>query len=117
MLKESKAGKPWLSFSVAVGESDDVQWLQVAAFGAKAEELAGAVKKSDRVYIEGRLRLNTWTGKDGTQQAGLSVAAWLVQPMGQIGAKRPRKPKATASKSEVYAPLDKQPALNDAIPF
>jgi hypothetical protein len=37
--------------------------------------------------------------------------------MGQIGAKRPSKPKATAGKSEVYAPLDKQPALNDAIPF
>jgi single-stranded DNA-binding protein len=116
VLKESKAGKPWLSFSVAVGEGDDVQWVQVAAVGTKAEELAGAVKKSDRVYVEGRLKLNTWTAKDGTAQAGLSVAASLVQPMGQIGAKRP-KPKARASKSEAFAPLDKQPALNDAIPF
>jgi single-strand DNA-binding protein len=115
--KESKAGKPWLSFSVAVGEGDDVQWLQVAAFGARATELAGSLKKCDRVYIEGRLRLNTWTGKDGTAQAGLSMAASLVQPLGQIGAKRPSKPKATASRSEVYAPLDKQPALHDAIPF
>jgi single-strand DNA-binding protein len=118
MLKESKAGKPWLSFSVAVGEGDDVQWVQVAAFGTKAEELAGCLKKSDRVYVEGRLKLNTWTGKDGTAQAGLSVAASLVQPLGQIGAKRrPSKPKATASNPEVYAPVDKQPALNDAIPF
>jgi single-stranded DNA-binding protein len=119
MLKESKAGKPWLSFSVAVGEGDDVQWLQIATFGSRAPELAGSLKKSDRVYIEGRLKLNTWTGKDGTQQAGLSVAAWLVQPMGHIGAKRPSKPKATPTpgSSKVYAPLDTQHALNDPIPF
>jgi hypothetical protein len=37
VLRESKAGKSWLSFSVAVGEDENVQWLQVAAFGAKAE--------------------------------------------------------------------------------
>jgi hypothetical protein len=63
------------------------------------------------------LRLNTWTGKDGAQQAGLSVAAWRVEVLGQIEAKRPRNPKATASKSEVYAPLHTQHALNDPIPF
>jgi hypothetical protein len=85
MLKESKAGKPWLSFSVAVGEGDDVQWLQVAAFGAKAEELAGAVKKSDRVYVEGRLKLNTWTGKDGTAQAGLSWPHGWYSPWARSG--------------------------------
>ena len=117
MLKASKAGKPWLSFAVAVGEGDDVQWLQVAAFGSRAEELAGSLKKGDRIYAEGRLRLNSWQAKDGSRQLGLSVAAWRVEVLGQIGTKRPRKPKATASKSEVYAPPDKQPHLNDAIPF
>ena len=117
VLKASKAGKPWLSFSAAIGEGDDVQWLQVAVFGSRAEELASTLKKGDRIYAEGRLRLNSWQAKDGSQQFGLSVAAWRVEVLGQIGAKRPRKPKVTASKSEVYAPLDKQPALNDAIPF
>jgi single-stranded DNA-binding protein len=116
-LKESKSGKPWLSLSAAVGEGDDVQWLQLAIFGSRAEELAGSLKKGDRIYAEGRLRVNSWQAKDGSRQFGLSVAASLVQPLGQIGAKRPRKPKAMASKSAVFAPLDKQPALNDPIPF
>jgi single-stranded DNA-binding protein len=98
VLKESKAGKPWLAFSVAVGDGDDLQWIQVAAFGAKAEELVGSLAKSSRVYVEGRLKLNTWLGKDGSQQAGLKVAAWLVQPLGQIGAKRPKKIKGEAGK-------------------
>src|SRR5215469_17791620 len=114
MLKESQTGKPWVKFSVAVGTGDDAQWLQVAVFGSRAEELAGSLKKGDRIYAEGRLRLNSWQAKDGSQQFGLSVAAWRVEVLGQIGAKRPRKPKATASKSEVYAPPDKQPHLNDA---
>jgi single-stranded DNA-binding protein len=117
-LRESKAGKPWLSFSVAVGEDENVQWVQIAVFGSRAEELAGSLKKSDRVYVEGRLRLNTWTGRDGAPQAGLSVAASLAQPLGQIGAKRPSKSKAVVSKSAVHAPLGKdQIALNDPIPF
>jgi hypothetical protein len=73
-----------------------------------------------RENLEGRLKLNTWTGKDGTQQAGLSVAASLVQPMGQIGAKRPRKPKVMAGRTEDFAPLgsaESSAQLNDPIPF
>jgi single-stranded DNA-binding protein len=41
----------------------------------KALALAGLAKGVE-VYVEGRLSLNTWTGKDGTQRTGLSVTAW-----------------------------------------
>ena len=119
MLKESKSGKAWLSLSAAVGEGDDVQWVQVAVFGSRAEELA--LKKGDRIYAEGRLRLNSWQAKDGSQQFGLSVAAWRVEVLGQIGAKRPRRPKVMAGRTEVFAPLGSAESsaqqLNDAIPF
>jgi single-strand DNA-binding protein len=121
VLKESKSGKPWLSFSVAVGEDENTQWVSVAVFGSRAEELAGSLKKGDRIYAEGRLRLNSWQAKDGSQQCGLSVAAWRVEVLGQIGAKRPRRPKATASRAEVFAPLGSAESsaqqLNDPIPF
>jgi single-stranded DNA-binding protein len=121
MLKESKAGKPWLSFTVAVGEGDDVQWVSVAVFGSRAEELASTLKKGDRIYAEGRLRLNSWQAKDGSQQFGLNVAAWRAEVLGQIGAKRPREPKAMAGRTEVFAPLGSAESsaqqLNDAIPF
>jgi single-stranded DNA-binding protein len=86
---------------------ENVQWVSVAGFGAKAEELAG---------LEGRLRLNTWTGKDGTLQAGLSVAASPVQRLGWIRAKRPRKSTAAASQSAVNGRADKQPAALE-VPF
>jgi single-strand DNA-binding protein len=121
MLKESKTGKPWLSFSAAVSEDENTQWLQVAVFGPRAEELAGSLKRGDRIYAEGRLRLNSWQAKDGSQQFGLSVAAWRVEVLGQIGAKRPRRPKVMAGRTEVFAPLGSAESsaqqLNDAIPF
>ena len=57
-LRTSQAGKPWCRFSVAVGESDDMQWINVAAFGEVAERLCGQLAKGDRAYVEGTLRLN-----------------------------------------------------------
>jgi single-strand DNA-binding protein len=109
ILRESKLGKAWATFSVAVGESDEVQWAQVATIGAKAEELVGSLKKGDRIYVEGRLRLNTWVAKDGTPQSGLSVAASKVEPLELIGMRRPNaKRKGVARKSDVYAPLDER---------
>jgi len=46
VCKESKAGKPWLALSVAVGEGDDVQWLQVAVFGSRLHGTAADTRGS-----------------------------------------------------------------------
>ena len=48
--------------------------------------------KGTRVYLEGRLRLEQWTGQDGVLRSTLKLTAWAVQPMGQIGRQRPRQP-------------------------
>ncbi len=63
--------------------------MSVAVFEEKARALAGLTKGSE-VYIEGRLTMSTWEGKDGQQRTGLSVAAWQAQPLGQIGRRRPK---------------------------
>ena len=54
--RTSHAGKPWVRLSIGVGKDDDVQWISVAVFG-KAAEKAAELKKSDRCYIEGSIRL------------------------------------------------------------
>ena len=64
-LKTSQAGKPWSSLNAAVGSDDDVQWVRVAVFGETAERLAGHLHKGDRLYVEGTLRLNSWTDRNG----------------------------------------------------
>ena len=56
-------------------------------------------------YCEGRLTLRPWTDADGKARAGLSLAASLVQPMGQIGRPRPRsKPRSRDERDA--APFD-----------
>jgi single-strand DNA-binding protein len=92
-LRATKQGKPWLSFSLAVdtkGEDDTLitTWVRIAYFGEDAESLVGRLQRGAEVYCEGRLRLDTWTAKDGVRRSGLSVVAWKVVPLGQIGRKR-----------------------------
>jgi single-stranded DNA-binding protein len=88
--RTSKAGKPWVRLRVGVGKDDDVQWVSVSVFG-KAAETAAALKKSDRVYIEGQIRLDTWRGTDGIERHGLSVAAHKCEQTHRIGRARPKR--------------------------
>lgn len=88
-LRRSQSGKDWARLSVGVGEGDDLIWASVSVFEERAAAAAGLLKGAE-VYIEGRLSLNSWTGRDGEKRTGLSVTAWEVIPLGRIGRKRPR---------------------------
>jgi len=65
-------------------------WVRVALFGDTVATLPPRLTKGAEVYCEGRLSLGTWTGKDGGAKTGLNLAAWEVQPMGQIGRRNPK---------------------------
>jgi single-strand DNA-binding protein len=87
-LKTSKGGKPWLSVSVAVdmeASEEATTWVHVAVFGQLATELHPELKKGTEVYCEGRLKLDSLTGRDGRECSGLSVAAAKVEVLGRIG--------------------------------
>lgn len=87
--REDRNGDAWCSFPVAVGEGEAVQWVRVAAFRQAAALVLEHCRKGGRVYVEGRLTLDTWTAKDGAERHGLSVAAWRVEPIGLIGNRKP----------------------------
>ena len=69
----------------------------IAVFGDKANTIA--LVKGDRAYIEGKLKLETWTGKDGVERQGLNVAAWKVERLGEIGRNKAAEPRADGTKS------------------
>jgi single-stranded DNA-binding protein len=54
-------------------------------FGQLATRLYPDLKKGTEVYVEGKLRLESWTGKDGRERTGLSVTASRVEVLGSIG--------------------------------
>ena len=92
------------------------QWLSVAVFG-KAAEAAVELKKADRVYIEGTIKLDTWRGNDGIERHGLSVAAFKLEQTHRIGRNRPKRgDKAKPTTEPVRHSADER-QLDDAIPF
>ena len=115
-LRTSQAGKPWARLSVGAGKDDTIQWISVAVFGngaAKAAEL----KKGDRVYVEGTIRLGEWLGKDGTERQGLNVAASKCEPVYRIGRNRPQQKRRRAVGHNVAAGSHFKPIAAAAIPF
>src|SRR5262245_56000667 len=89
-LKTSAAGKPWASFRACVSDGKDdahQQWVQIVVFGDRANSLG--VAKGDRAYVEGKLRLEAWTSKDGVERSGLKVSAWRIERLGEIGKSKP----------------------------
>jgi single-stranded DNA-binding protein len=123
--RTSQAGKQWVRMRIGVGKDDAVQWVGVAVFG-KAAETAAELKKGDRVYCEGAIKLDTWRGSDGVDKHGLSVASFKIEKTHQIGRNRPPKrdkPEPAVSGRERaarsdYAPIGRTSAdLNDDIPF
>jgi single-strand DNA-binding protein len=89
--KTSQKGKPYARFNVAVGAGDAAQWVNVSCFDKVCDEIMASVKKGDRVYCEGRMKLNTWEDREGKPRSGLQLAAWRVSPLGQIGERKPKK--------------------------
>jgi single-stranded DNA-binding protein len=88
--------------------------VSVAGFG-KAAETAAELRKGDRCYVEGAIKLESWRGQDGAERHGLSVAAFKCERTHQIGRNRPRKRERDSSDRPTHS-NDARP-FNDEIPF
>src|SRR3974390_559426 len=80
----SKAGKPWVRLRVGVGRDSELQWVQISVFG-KAAETAAALKKGDKIYCEGSLKLDSWRGSDGVERHTLAVSSSRLEQTHRIG--------------------------------
>ena len=109
--KVSHAGKAWTRIRVGVGKDDDIQWISVAVFGKHAEA-AAELKKGDKIYIEGTIKLDQWTGNDGVERTGLSVAAFKCERTHLIGKNRPPRDGSRPARAD-----NSTNELNDEIPF
>jgi single-stranded DNA-binding protein len=111
-VRTSKAGKPYLRLNLRVGADDAAQWVNATVFDSTAIEAVDKLVKGTRVYVEGRLTLDEWTGQDGAKRYGLSIVAWHCR-VAQIGRNRPKREQPTSAAAP-YAPAN---ALDDDIPF
>ena len=90
-LRYTPQGTPVCSFTVATNEKrkdragemqDFTTWFRVTLWGRQAETASQYLTKGRPVYIEGRLRLEEWTDRDGKQRYTLEVHATDMQFIG-----------------------------------
>lgn len=60
-------------------KQQEVCFVDVVVWGKQAEMCVQALDCSSPVFVEGRLQLDTWLGKDGEKRCKLRVAAERVQ--------------------------------------
>jgi single-strand DNA-binding protein len=94
-IRYSGGGSAIASFSVATSESwtdkqtgqkqERTEWHSLTAFGKTAEIIGEYAKKGRQVYIEGRLKTDKYTGKDGVERYSTKVIVEVFQLLGGAG--------------------------------
>ena len=123
-LRYTAQGTPVCSFSMATNErrkdktgemQDQTTWFRVTLWGRQAETASQYLTKGRPVYIEGRLRVEEWTDRDGKPRHTLEVHATDMQ---FIGGARSDEPLAERAAAAGVPPAEQQPDLSDEdIPF
>jgi len=83
VFRTTQTGLGVVSFSVANNQSKKVgeNWEQEAHFfecgmvGKRSEWLSQNLKKGELVMVEGRIKQNKWTDKDGKNQSKVVISA------------------------------------------
>jgi len=130
-LRYTPQGMAVCNFSIATtekrkeartGESQDVTtWFKVTLWGKKAEVANQYLSKGKQVYLEGTLRQEEWTDREGARRTSLVVNATDMQFLGTKGddageAYSSRPPQGQRQSNQDDGPDIEPPSDND-IPF
>jgi len=77
-------------FTTREGEKrDETCFVEVTLFGKQAQTFCDYMSKGRPVFVEGRLRFDSWTTKDGQRRSRLRVIGERFQFLGGPGAAAP----------------------------
>lgn len=91
-LRYTPQGTAVCNFSMATNErrkdkngefQDQTTWFKITLWGRQAENASKFLSKGRSVYIEGRLRLDEWTDREGKTRQTLDVNATDMQFLGR----------------------------------
>ena len=128
-LRYTPQGTPVCSFTLATnerrrdkaGESQDVTtWFRVTLWGRQAETASQYLTKGRPIYVEGRLRVEEWTDKEGRARYTLEVHATDMKFIGagpdEATTPAPAPRSSTAQNSPAEPPSNVE-VSDDDIPF
>ena len=90
-LRYTPQGTPVCTFTMATNDrrkdrngemTDQTTWFRVTLWNRQAENASQYLHKGKSVYIEGRLRVEEYTDRDGKQRYALEVTATDMQFIG-----------------------------------
>jgi single-strand DNA-binding protein len=93
-VRYAQSGSAITTISVATSESwkdkdgnqqERTEWHRVKAFGRLAEIMGEYLKKGRQVYIEGSLRTEKYTDKNGVEKYSTDIIADEMQMLGGVG--------------------------------
>ena len=126
-LRYTPQGTPVCSFSLATnekrkdrttGENNDVTtWFRVTLWGRQAETASQYLQRGRPVYIEGRLRVEEWTDRDGKARQTLEVHATDMQFIGGGRAEDAGPPPAKAAAAQANGAPEPTDLTDDDVPF
>ena len=132
-LRYTPQGTPVCSFSLATNErrkdrntgenTDLTTWFRVTLWGWQAETASQYLTRGRPVYIEGRLRVEEYTDRDGKPRHSLEVNATDMQFIGGGRGEEGGVPqaRAAAARNEPGEPAESAPEptdlSDDDVPF
>ena len=81
-IRYTQAGEPIANFSLATSENwtdksgqkqERTEWHRVEVFGKTAQVVRDYCTKGKQVYLEGSIRYDEWTDKDGNKRTGTRI--------------------------------------------
>lgn len=128
VIRYTPSGEAVCNFSVATTErrkdqsgefQDHTTWFKVVVWGKKAETANQYLAKGKQAYIEGRLRQQEYTDRDGNRRTSLEVTVSDLHFLGARGDEAGSAAPITAKPARPPAAdsHDEPPLNDDEIPF
>lgn len=127
-LKNSSSGFSYLNFSIANSKrnkdgEDEVSFFKLVAFGKIAETIFNYFSKGDRILIQGELKQNRYTDKEGAKKSDVIIIVSAIdfvetkKQNNNQGAKSTQSAKAQGGKSIMHEVKKEIEIYDEEIPF
>jgi len=125
-LRYTAQGTPVCSFSMATNErrkdrngemQDQTTWFRITLWNRLAETASQYLQKGKQVYIEGRLRVEEYTDRDGKLRTALEVSATEMHFIGSRHDEGAPVERAATASASAAAPAERAELSDEDIPF
>jgi single-strand DNA-binding protein len=113
-MRYTPNGNPVTSFTVATNRNyttssgerrEETEWFRVVAWNQLAEHCNQFLAKGRRVYVEGRLKSDTWTGQDGQTRFRNEIIANSVLFLDRSGGGGPGSEEGAPTPGQAEEPV------------